>query len=148
MGCTRRTDRADSSRFLRWSDDLVQLIRECGGLRWAGSSPGGSGGDIAITVLLWAVTGVLIGVLIGHVRENDGPGAVIGLAGAIAGGLLANQLWGNPVLLSWDLVNDGRELLRVFFTTTVDVTGAAIGAAASSIGLHLAAPAGQTPEAA
>jgi hypothetical protein len=86
-----------------------------------------------MTILIWAMLGAIVGFLIGSVRGVGLQGAVIGVVGAILGGLVGNQILGpNPIELSWDLLATGRAIVGVLFATKLDVTGAAIGAVAAS----------------
>jgi hypothetical protein len=86
-----------------------------------------------MTILIWAVLGAIVGFLIGRIRGVGPQGAVVGVVGAILGGLVGNQIIGpNPIAFSWDLIATGRAIVGVLFATTVDVTGAAVGAVAAS----------------
>ena len=98
-----------------------------------------------MTILIWASIGLVVGFLIGRGRDLGPEGALIGLLGAIVGGLVGNQLWGpDPIEFTWDLVATGRAVLGVLFATELDVAGAVIGAGVASLLLVTAAKRGRT----
>lgn len=93
-----------------------------------------------MTFVLWAVTGVVIGYLVGRARGLGMVGAVVGFAGAIVGGLIGTQLWGHPIALSFDLFGDVRAIIDLFLAREVDISGSMLGTAAASALLLLAVP--------
>lgn len=94
-----------------------------------------------MNLLFWAVIGLVVGYFVGRTRGISRPTAFIGLVGAIIGGLVGNQLWGsNPIPFTWDFVHNGQAMVAVLTAPSLDVVGALVGAALSSIGLIAVTP--------